>query len=130
MEWPCRVLSAMPLSSLQVLRRFTTPTTIQIFNAGVHKCLPGLPPNYCELELTLEESQLLKDLLKTETVYQVRQQLILDKDTVDQRLIKIIGIFDSFYVLEHQINSVMDQIVINEAQAKQNRRNYFQRGGG
>lgn len=65
----------------------------------------------CQIELNLEEIKLLKDLLKVETVFQVRVNIEDQNKTLEDKVYRIITFFDSYRILDDQLSQIRNGIL-------------------
>ena len=68
----------------------------------------------CEIEMSFDEVSLLRNLLKVETVYQVRVQITKEQSN-DSKVVKIIGTFDTHNWLDQHLLTILNEIKKNEA---------------
>ncbi len=74
---------------------------------------------YVSLEMNLDDLSLLADLLKIETIYQIKKQVALDGQDVENRTNSIINTVSVFQEFDNQIKDLKDAVI--EFQAKYKR---------
>ncbi len=79
---------------------------------------PADHERYVSMELTLDELSLLADLLRVETIYQIKKQVGLDGD-VEARSSSIINTFGVFQDFDTQIKDLQAAFVEFENSAKE-----------
>ncbi len=73
-----------------------------------------LNEKHCEIELNIEEVKLLRNLLKVETVYQVRAHIANAVNDPDHKTLKVINVFDTYNLLDNQLTNVLAEMKANK----------------